>query len=45
MIQIALNLGIVPIDWPRNNGANRMVRAKCLRKSLTLGYRIPISLY
>lgn len=26
MIQIALNLRIVPIDWPRNNGANHMVR-------------------
>lgn len=26
MIQIALNLGIVPIDWPRNNGTNPMVR-------------------
>lgn len=26
MTQIALNLGIVPIDWPGNNGANRMVR-------------------
>lgn len=26
MVQIALNLGTVPIDWPRNNGANRMVR-------------------
>lgn len=26
MIQIALNLGIVPIDWPRNNGAKRTVR-------------------
>lgn len=25
MIQIALNLGIVPIDWPRNNSANLMV--------------------
>lgn len=25
-MQIALNLGIVPIDWPRNNSANRMVR-------------------
>lgn len=26
MTQIALDLGIVPIDWPRNNGANHMVR-------------------
>lgn len=26
MIQIALNLGIVPIDWPRNNGAKSIVR-------------------
>lgn len=26
MTQIAFNLGIVPIDWPRNNAANPMVR-------------------
>lgn len=25
MIQIALNLGVVPIDWPGNNSANHMV--------------------
>lgn len=26
MIQIALNLGVVPIDWPGNNSANLTVR-------------------
>lgn len=26
MIRIALTLGIMPIDWPRNNGTNHMVR-------------------
>lgn len=37
MIQIALNLGIVLIDWPRNHGAKRTQESQVLEKVINFG--------